>query len=114
MFEVFFERSVRPDTSVLSLPELINRTVRLELVEGQSLTVPNEVKLPHGISCAKERTVRPELVEGQSPTFANEAIMPNEGDGYMLRQAQHERFPGWLSLVKLAVANTASLNAGAA
>ena len=84
MFKVYAERTVRPGYAVLSLPESANRSVR------------------------------PELVEGQSRIFANEAITPNEGYGYMLRQAQHERFPRWLSLVKLAVANTAANTAMAA
>ena len=84
MLEVFTEETARLDSAVLSLPKSVNRSVR------------------------------PELVEGQSRTFANEAITPHEGCGYMLRQAQHERFPGWLLLVKFAVANTATVNAGAA
>ena len=46
------------------------------------------------------RTVRPELVEGQSRTLPNEALRRHEICGYMLRQAQHERFPGGTSPVE--------------
>ncbi len=44
-----------------------------------------------------KRTVRPELVEGQSRTVPNEATMHHDVYCYMLRQAQHERFLGYLS-----------------
>ena len=43
-----------------------------------------------------EEPVRPELVEGQSRTSSDEVETHHEDCGYMLRQAQHERFPGGL------------------
>ena len=44
MFEVFDKCAGRPDASV-SMPKLVTRSVRPELVEGQSRTVPNEATL---------------------------------------------------------------------
>ena len=43
--------------------------------------------------------VRPEPVEGQSRTVLGEGITRHEVCGYMLRRAQHERFPGSLPLI---------------
>ncbi len=43
------------------------------------------------------RSVRPELVEGQSRTNTDEARTHLAAFRRMLRQAQHERFPEWLS-----------------
>ena len=46
------------------------------------------------------RSVRPELVEGQSLINSDEAGPHLEVCGCMLRQAQRERLPGWLSFCK--------------
>ena len=116
-------RSVRPDLqSLLSMHESVSGSVRPEPVEGQSRTFPNEAIVHHELCCHMLRqaqherfpgwmsplnsldlhqsvneSVRPEPVEGQSRINADEAIMHHEVNCYMLRQAQHERFPGWMS-----------------
>ena len=48
------------------------------------------------------RTVRTELVEVQSRTYPDEVLAHHEVCRHMLRQAQHERFPGYLSLISKA------------